>query len=127
MYFKFSCPRKDCHAAVEPNMEIYYADILLRVCPACNYYFCTNCMSDYHGNMPCLPIDDEFKRDEILLNYKTASEQDKKIMELKYGKNKLESLLNDELCEEWKKNQSKQCPKCKSNIEVITCFKSDQI
>uniref|UniRef100_A0A8C1L3I0 E3 ubiquitin-protein ligase RNF14 n=1 Tax=Cyprinus carpio TaxID=7962 RepID=A0A8C1L3I0_CYPCA len=103
------CPRKSCCMAVmvEP-------DSTMGICPACKYAFCTLCKRSYHGLNHCKPTDDDYR--SMRAEYNSASEERKKFLEKRFGRQVIQKVL-DSFSTDWLKDNCKQCPCCGTNIQ----------
>ena len=116
------CPRKVCQSPV-----IVEEDTSMGMCPRCSFAFCKICKRSFHGVSACPISESEYK--EIRRKYITASEEEKKLMEKKYGKKTLKYALEEAVSEQWIESNSKKCPYCKASIQKIdgcnkmSCFK----
>jgi len=66
--------------------------------------------------MVCLSDPEEVKA--MLKEYTEGPKSKKKEFEKRYGRKKMQELLDLSLSESWISNNSKKCPKCQSPIEV---------
>lgn len=115
------CPRKSCESPVvkEEDME-------MGRCAACGFVFCILCNNTYHGRAGC-PITSKsiIEVREIYLN---GTLEERYEIERRYGKQRLQKLLDESYSEAWLARFSKKCPACKASIQKIdgcnkmTCF-----
>ncbi|GAB6026474.1 E3 ubiquitin-protein ligase rnf14 [Chamberlinius hualienensis] len=106
------CPRTFCQCAVviEPSCT-------LGTCPSCFFAFCIFCRASYHGVEPCKMKSEE--RRKLYERYKNGSEEEKMVLDSRYGRLQMRHLVDLTLSESWVDEHSKQCPHCRSNIEKI--------
>ncbi|KAJ8419126.1 hypothetical protein AAFF_G00006250 [Aldrovandia affinis] len=144
------CPRRTCATAVmlEPDNTV-------AICSACRYAFCTLCRQGYHGLAQCkkkgaresdthtdmptsvdmthapVPEKDEGLRG-LWEDYDTGSEERRKFLEKRYGKQTLQDKVEDCLSQSWFAENTKECPRCSAIIQKIggcnrmVCFKCHQ-
>ena len=116
------CPRPSCQTAVMLESESS-----MGVCPLCSLAFCAFCKHTYHGVSPCEIKGSDARK--LTEEYSAASREDKELLERRYGKRKLQRLLDEVVSEEWLDANAKQCPCCKASIQKIdgcnkmTCLK----
>lgn len=116
------CPRPSCQTAVMLESESS-----MGVCPSCSFAFCAFCKHTYHGVSPCDIKGSDARR--LAEEYSAASREDKELLEKRYGKRRLQKLLDEVVSEEWLDANAKQCPCCKASIQKIdgcnkmTCLK----
>lgn len=79
--------------------------------------FCTFCRKSNHGVEKCALSASE--RQRILTSYENADANTKRLMEQRYGRNTLLSLLEDIRSDQWIDEHSKRCPKCHAPTERI--------
>ncbi|KAL1023377.1 hypothetical protein UPYG_G00040070 [Umbra pygmaea] len=121
------CPRKTCATPVilDPN----HTDAL---CPSCRYAFCKLCQKTYHGASKCHLTDNSVKnpcptyaylpKTEVGLrnlweDYDSGNRQRRRLLENRYGKHTMASVLEEGLSVVWKEKNSKNCPSCSVNIQ----------
>ena len=61
---------------------------------------------------------DEMKK--LRAEYESSTEDEKRLMEKRYGKKVIERAINDSYTSEWLEEFSKQCPHCKAHIQVCS-------
>ncbi|KAG5422242.1 hypothetical protein I9W82_001337 [Candida metapsilosis] len=139
-----NCPRIGCD-------EVIFREDLndkLVMCPKCKYAFCNDCRKSYHARFkPCVKVGgDEGKYGGIPIedleayNHMPQGSHEKKILNAKYGRNKLLKAIDeyqmDKLFEQMLKQGTdlKECPGCGAVIEkfegcnkmkcseCLTCF-----
>jgi len=116
------CPRPNCQTPV-----LIEKDSTIGECPNCTHAFCILCKKASHGVAPCSIKTTEFRklRDE----YMYASEEERSLMEKKYGRRKLQHVFEEVVSDEWVKENSKKCPNCECSIQKsegcnkMTCIK----
>lgn len=106
------CPRPNCQARV--LMEV---DSTIGECPNCTYAFCIFCKKASHGVAPCSIKTAEFKK--LKDDWEQANEEERSFMEKKFGRKKLQHVLEEVVSDEWVKANSKKCPKCGLSIQKI--------
>ena len=107
------CPRKTCQTAVllEPDSRN------MGRCPGCKLVFCVFCKRTYHGITNCAINNKELL---ILRNeYLNGNEEVRNALEKKYGKKRLQTVVDEYYTEAWMEKFSKHCPSCKTSIEKI--------
>ncbi|OQV13406.1 E3 ubiquitin-protein ligase RNF14 [Hypsibius exemplaris] len=98
------CPRPWCNQAV-----IKEGDSTAGRCPGCAYVFCVHCKRGYHGIAPC-PYDGDRK---MLANEYADADKDTRVdMEKRWGRRRLQNLVDEVKAEDWVSKNAKQCPKC---------------
>ena len=55
---------------------------------------------------------------KLRVEYENASAEQKRFLEQRYGKKVIERAIHDSYTNEWLEQFSKQCPHCKSHIQV---------
>ncbi|RWS01806.1 E3 ubiquitin-protein ligase RNF14-like protein [Dinothrombium tinctorium] len=109
------CPKTDCQCATYLDEDSPF----LATCYKCGYLFCTNCGEDYHGvDTPCNELEDEAMKIEVIQKYLNVTGDEKAALEKRYTRTKLEKLVEEFLNNNCIKSNCKQCPGCKTNIEV---------
>ncbi|XP_038063269.1 E3 ubiquitin-protein ligase RNF14-like [Patiria miniata] len=106
------CPRLSCQCPVMRDKESTIA-----VCSACAYPFCVKCRMAYHGVSPC-----RLRKEEILKlrkEYEEGSVEARAKLEQHFGKRVFREVLEEFESQKWKEENSKECPKCHTNIEKI--------
>ncbi|XP_068187354.1 E3 ubiquitin-protein ligase RNF14 isoform X2 [Antennarius striatus] len=106
------CPRQSCGTAVmvEP-------DTTMAICTACQYAFCTLCKLGYHGISNCkFPAELRNLRD----NYLTATADEKKFMEQRFGKRVIQKAVEESFSRDWLNENCKCCPRCGTNIQKVS-------
>jgi len=68
-----------------------------------------------HNYFVC-KISDEKKK--IIEKYNSGNIDERKLMEKRYGKKQLATLVQTVMSEDWIENESKCCPHCKAPIQV---------
>lgn len=108
-----ACPRVLCQQPVikEPDDE------KLCICSNCGYAFCFFCMKTWHGNQTGCSME---RMKEIVDEYKNADPEQKRRMELQYGKKTLDKVIKQMeeavLNAEWLQNNSQRCPSCSAPV-----------
>lgn len=116
------CPRPTCQTAVWLENESS-----MGVCSSCAFVFCAFCKHTYHGVSPCQFKDDDKRK--LHDQYTTSSHAEKELMERRFGKQRLQQMVNEVVSEKWLCSNAKQCPNCKASIQKIdgcnkmTCIK----
>lgn len=116
------CPRPSCQTAV-----LLESESSMGVCSSCSFAFCAFCKHTYHGVSPCLIKSDDMRK--LHDEYTSASEEEKKFMEKRFGKQRLQQMVEEVVSEKWLYSNAKQCPTCKASIQKIdgcnkmTCIK----
>ncbi|XP_010901237.3 E3 ubiquitin-protein ligase RNF14 isoform X1 [Esox lucius] len=121
------CPRPTCAAPV-----ILEPDSTAAVCPQCRYAFCTLCSKTYHGTFSCqltrttttranssfaaLPRSDAGLQ-ALWEDYHTGSRERKRMLDKRYGKHILKSVVEEAMTITWKEINSKNCPSCGAVIQ----------
>uniref|UniRef100_A0A672I6U3 RBR-type E3 ubiquitin transferase n=1 Tax=Salarias fasciatus TaxID=181472 RepID=A0A672I6U3_SALFA len=101
------CPRPSCASAV-----ILEKSSALAMCSVCGFAFCVRCKKTYHGTDECTT--------ELLWNdYVTGSKERRRLLEMKYGRDILQCVLEAGLSEGWLARNTKHCPHCSSKIQKI--------
>ncbi|XP_022099072.1 LOW QUALITY PROTEIN: E3 ubiquitin-protein ligase RNF14-like [Acanthaster planci] len=106
------CPRLSCQCPVMRDKETTIA-----VCSACAYPFCVKCRMAYHGVSPC-----RLRKEEILKlrkEYEEGSVELRAKLEQQFGRRVFREVLEEFESQRWKDENSKECPKCHTNIEKI--------
>ncbi|XP_071787062.1 E3 ubiquitin-protein ligase RNF14-like [Asterias amurensis] len=106
------CPRVLCQCPVMKEK-----DSTICVCTACAFPFCVKCRMAYHGVSPC-----RLKKDEILKLRKEFEEGDEETrarLEQRFGRRVFRDVLEEFESQRWMDKNSKECPKCHTNIEKI--------
>ncbi|KAI4476313.1 hypothetical protein M0804_013681 [Polistes exclamans] len=116
------CPRRHCQYPVSRDLNEGMAN-----CPVCQYAFCVYCKMVYHGIEPCKVASTE--KQQLVNDYQAASDNEKLLMEKRYGKKQLQILVENTMSENWIKVNSQNCPHCCAAIEKsdgcnkMTCYK----
>jgi len=105
------CPRPDCGAPVLTDGP----DAKMAHCAMCHLPFCLYCKKVFHGVAPCAFSLNDKKR--IVAEYKVATGEAKLRLERRYGKQLLIRIVDESMSEEWIKENSKSCPRCRMGIE----------
>nr|XP_054755134.1 E3 ubiquitin-protein ligase RNF14-like [Lytechinus pictus]XP_054755135.1 E3 ubiquitin-protein ligase RNF14-like [Lytechinus pictus] len=102
------CPRVICQTPVvrEGNMG---------QCAACRLAFCILCKNTYHGLAPCKVTSERYK--EIMDDYDNATDDERALMEQRYGKHTLRQVIENCNSEAWINKHSKKCPNCQRPIQ----------
>ncbi|CAG0881264.1 unnamed protein product [Cyprideis torosa] len=102
------CPRPSCQkpSVMDENMG---------ECPQCGFVFCRHCSRTYHGVSPCKLLAEE--RRQVYDLYVSGDSETRRGLELKFGKRRLEELINTYKTEGWISENTKPCPKCGTGIE----------
>jgi len=107
----------------------------LRMCPSCNYAFCSYCKRTWHGPLSDCPIQ---VAERLVIEYMEISADSplRKSMEQRYGKRNLERLVGkykeDRANREWLEKSTMACPSCHVHVEKsmgcnhMTCSKCKQ-
>lgn len=113
------CPRPDCQT-LSPAREEDKGDgrwQAFRECPRCSMCFCAWCRLTWHAPSPCLLS----SSNAILAKYDAASDSEKRLMELRYGRKNLLKLKaqfeEDQANRAWLKDRTQSCPHCSSPVE----------
>ncbi|XP_033211656.1 E3 ubiquitin-protein ligase RNF14-like isoform X2 [Belonocnema kinseyi] len=107
------CARKICqYPVIRENV-----DDNLATCANCRYSFCVFCRKGYHGVSPCEMSREETKK--LINEYQNASNQGKKLLELKHGKKQIEIVVERHLTKEYLEENAKPCPNCFSQTTKI--------
>ena len=106
------CPRPSCQSAVVLDKESS-----MGVCASCSLAFCAFCKRAYHGVSPCRIPSEDFKK--LWGQYLEASDEEKHLLEQRYGKRQLKRMFEEMVSEEWLSSNSKPCPSCGSHIQKI--------
>ncbi|GMT33963.1 hypothetical protein PFISCL1PPCAC_25260, partial [Pristionchus fissidentatus] len=105
------CPRDNCGKYVVINP----LNRQLGRCDECSFAFCTICRKTYHGVDGCRwQIDEKLKLLEDYENEENRAD----LIKRAGGKAALEKMIADLRNDKWVLENSKKCPKCKSDIEV---------
>ncbi|RWS27574.1 E3 ubiquitin-protein ligase RNF14-like protein [Leptotrombidium deliense] len=123
------CPKAECRS------PLYMTSNLSSIgqCPQCNFIFCTKCGEKYHGINACSEFESENQRMEILSCYMNGTETEKKGLIKRYTKKKLDKEVEEHLSNLCIKEECKQCPSCKTNIQKyegcnkIVCTKCKEL
>ncbi|XP_006877506.1 PREDICTED: E3 ubiquitin-protein ligase RNF14-like [Chrysochloris asiatica] len=107
-----SCPRIVCQLPVVEEKKYR-----LGVCGGCSYAFCTLCRFAYHGISPCRMTPEKLM--QLQKQYQRASENEKRMLEKKYGKRVIQMALDEMKSKKWLEMNSKRCPSCGSRIEKL--------
>ncbi|XP_029938844.1 E3 ubiquitin-protein ligase RNF14-like [Salarias fasciatus] len=123
------CPRPSCASAV-----ILEKSSALAMCSVCGFAFCVRCKKTYHGTDECttpkeservvyirarkLP-ESEVQRELLWNDYVTGSKERRRLLEMKYGRDILQCVLEAGLSEGWLARNTKHCPHCSSKIQKI--------
>ena len=116
------CPRPSCQTAVMLDSESS-----MGVCTSCSFAFCAFCKHTYHGVSPCVIKSDDIRK--LHEEYTTASSEEKELLEKRFGKRRLQQMVDEVVSEKWLYSNAKQCPSCKASIQKIdgcnkmTCIK----
>lgn len=104
-------------------------------CVNCKHLYCSSCKANPHPRKPCLTdgkimLDFDFsgsrtmcyseQKREIRELYNKGDIRTKRELELRYGADNVQFALQDAESEEWIAKHAKPCPKCKTNIQVLT-------
>ncbi|KAB7502557.1 E3 ubiquitin-protein ligase RNF14 [Armadillidium nasatum] len=102
------CPRQHCQypVTVEENQG---------QCPSCAFVFCGLCRFGWHGYEKCKLKNSEARK--ILEKYREGTEEEKRILEDRYGKKYLSVMVEEYLSSTYMENNAKDCPRCRSHIE----------
>lgn len=115
------CPRKTCQT---PVLKEHDRD--MGRCAACSFVFCILCNTTFHGSARC-PVKSKDVL-EIRKTYLNGTEEERKHLENRYGKRKLQTLIEEGYSEEWLERFAENCPKCKATVQKIdgcnkmTCY-----
>ena len=115
------CPRKSCESPV-----LKEEDMDMGRCAKCGFVFCILCNNTYHGRVGC-PISSK-SLIEVRNIYLNGTLEERYEIERRYGKQRLQKLLDESYSESWIERFSKKCPACKASIQKIdgcnkmTCF-----
>uniref|UniRef100_UPI0037E8C117 E3 ubiquitin-protein ligase RNF14-like n=1 Tax=Semicossyphus pulcher TaxID=241346 RepID=UPI0037E8C117 len=127
------CPRRTCGLAVIMEKSSKAA-----MCSVCNFAFCVACRKTYHGTDDCegekntkkqtqegpqgqntLPQSQEGLK-ALWDDYANGSKMRKKVLESRYGRNRLLYTMEECLSEDWIAFNSKNCPYCFCRIQKIS-------
>uniref|UniRef100_A0A8R1Z9X3 RBR-type E3 ubiquitin transferase n=1 Tax=Pristionchus pacificus TaxID=54126 RepID=A0A8R1Z9X3_PRIPA len=104
------CPRIACGKYVIVNP----VNRQLGQCDACSYAFCVICRKTYHGVEGCRwQIDEKLK---LLEEYEKGDNRHD-LEKRAGGKDALEKMISNLRNDKWLLENSKKCPKCKTDIE----------
>jgi len=109
----FYCPRPKCHSVSSKDLETNMA-----LCSHCKFAFCVMCQRSWHGPSPCLIIPSNIK--ELKDEYDTATPEEKRSLEIRYGKATLRRAFEEHDSAEYLVSNSKMCPSCGARIEKTT-------
>ncbi|KAJ3077022.1 E3 ubiquitin-protein ligase rnf14 [Podochytrium sp. JEL0797] len=108
------CPRPTCNAPTLKDPE----EEKLCICPECSYAFCFFCNRTWHGYASYCQIR---HLETIAKEYTSASQEQRKTLELKYGKKVLEKVVReieeDRLNKQWFADNAQACPNCTCMVE----------
>ncbi|KAJ3025232.1 UNVERIFIED_CONTAM: E3 ubiquitin-protein ligase rnf14 [Siphonaria sp. JEL0065] len=108
------CPRKTCNAPTLKDPE----EEKLCVCSKCGYAFCFFCNRTWHGYASYCQIR---HLETIAKEYTVASDHEKRVLEVKYGKKVLERVVReieeDRLNKTWIQENAQVCPHCTCLVE----------
>ncbi|XP_066600300.1 E3 ubiquitin-protein ligase RNF14-like [Prorops nasuta] len=106
------CPRKNCQYPVsqEPNED-------MASCPACQFTFCIYCKMVYHGIETCKV--NSVEKQQLIKDYQSASKERREELEQRYGKKRMQMLVENSMTESWMNENSNKCPRCNAAIEKI--------
>ncbi|KAJ3293704.1 E3 ubiquitin-protein ligase rnf14 [Rhizoclosmatium sp. JEL0117] len=108
------CPRPSCNAPTVKDPE----EEKLCICSQCSYAFCFFCNRTWHGYASYCQIR---HLETIAKEYISASEQERKTLEIKYGKKTLEKVVREieeaKLNASWLKENAQACPNCTCLVE----------
>ena len=116
------CPRPSCQTAVMLESESS-----MGICTSCSFAFCAFCKHAYHGVSPCRIKSDDIKK--LHDEYTTASSEEREFLEKRFGKRRLQQMVDEVVSEKWIFSNAKQCPSCSASIQKIdgcnkmTCIK----
>ncbi|KAJ7462612.1 hypothetical protein B0H11DRAFT_2053559 [Mycena galericulata] len=116
------CPMSFCQSPVPkpPESETDSGADRLRTCSACSFSFCAFCKRTWHGAVQECPIS---QAETVVLEYLASPEdsQERKLMELRFGKTILRKLVaryqEEQLNKKWLADSTMACPGCSLNIE----------
>ncbi|ORY03007.1 RWD-domain-containing protein [Basidiobolus meristosporus CBS 931.73] len=108
------CPRLDCQAPVRKESETEK----LCICTKCGFAFCQYCNKTWHGSKVFCQVENS---NRVVQEYMAATEYVKGIMEMRYGKKHLTSLIRNYLehmeTQKWLRSNAMPCPSCNTSIE----------
>ena len=109
----FYCPRPSCGSPSSKDSETNMA-----LCTRCRFAFCVMCLRSWHGPSPCLIIPSNVA--ELKEKYLAATAEEKRQLEIRYGKTTLRRALEEHDSAEYLASNSKMCPSCGARIEKTT-------
>ena len=105
------CPRALCNAPVLKESNDEYER--LRICPVCGYSFCVYCRRTYHGTKSRCVFN---HASSIVEKYVNGSDEEKRVLESKYGRSNVKKLvevwLEEQANAKWIQENSTRCPDC---------------
>ena len=111
------CPRPSCQC-----VTLREEDSNMAQCPRCRFYFCILCKHVWHGLSPCRLLPDDLK--SLRETWESLDVPERREMESKYGKNKLQTAFQEYDSENWIQSNARHCPSCRSKIEkALGCNK----
>ncbi|KAK9702495.1 hypothetical protein K7432_011204 [Basidiobolus ranarum] len=108
------CPRLDCQAPVRKESETEK----LCICSKCGFAFCQYCSKTWHGSKVFCQVEN---RNRVVQEFLSATDYVKGIMEVRYGKKHLATLVRNYLehmeTQKWLRSNAMPCPSCNTSIE----------
>lgn len=115
------CPRESCNAPVPKEKDDAYER--LRICPKCSYTFCCYCRRTYHGTKSRCVFS---QAESIVDKYVNGTEEEKTMLETRYGKTNVQKLVDTYLEEQanakWIADNSTRCPDCQ--VRALSYYKT---
>jgi len=104
------CPRRHCQCPTIIDREANMGQ-----CANCTFVFCIYCKASFHGVAPCRMKSKEQRA--LLTEYMGADESEKALLEKRYGKRQLTTMVETFMSETYLTDNTKQCPKCRAPIQ----------
>jgi len=116
------CPLKHCQCVVIVKDGEHFGQ-----CPACSFVYCVYCRKTYHGETACKLLSTDL--DELIEKYNASSPEMKEFYHKKYGKKRIQRIIEEADISKYLKENCKNCPSCRVQIEKnsgcnhMQCFK----
>ncbi|KAJ3193690.1 E3 ubiquitin-protein ligase rnf14 [Irineochytrium annulatum] len=104
------CPRPSCGVPVARQKD---SDKLC-ICSRCSFAFCFYCHRTWHGVAQYCEIEHLGK---LVQEYEESEGEKRKLLETRYGRKRLEKIVEEEKNALWIKQNAQRCPRCGVGVE----------